>query len=387
MVTIKIVQLSHQVRKDGTCPILIRVTQDRKVKYVKAGYAVKPSQFKEGSENWVYKHGDSTIINMAIEAKRSNLLRSVATSDIEGVEVNLNDLTGKKNTDTFFRALMKRMEVHESRNQAAMFRKLSELHKHLKLAWGKDVALSSLNKTHAEKYIAWRYKQGSKVNTIKKDLSMLSGVLLSADYTGKNYFKISQAEFKHEDTNREKLTAEEIKLLETVKLTGLPDVARDMFLFSFYTHGMRFQNVALFEEKMIKNGIIKYRMNKGKKIREIEVHKKLARIIDKYKGKSLYLFPVLQAKPKDNWEIRDMIGAANALVNLNLKRAAVISGIEKNISMHVARHSFAYLSLKRGVSRNILKDSLGHSKYATTEGYLKSLSDDEINEAVKGLYD
>lgn len=387
MASVKVVLKENQPKKDGTIPILIRIIAGRRSKYVSTGYAVKPTQFKEGLENWVSKHPDSILINAAIEAKRAKLAEVVYMADIEGKKIDVEDIGAKKGRGTFFTALKIRMNTLEANNQVASYNRLHAKLNILKNAWGRDVLLSDLSKTWVDKYISHRISEGSKISTIKKDMTDFSTVINSLEsYEGKDWFKLAQKKLKADPVNREKLTLAEIKAMEKVKLFGMDDLARDMFLFSFYCHGMRFQNVAMFERSMIKNGLIRYRMNKGKKVREIEVHEKLQRIIDKYNGKP-YMFPLVKELIKDNWQKKVLVDSACTQVNTHLKRVAVICGIDKNISTHIARHSFSYLSLQRGVSMEILKDALGHSDFGTTQKYLKSLSDQQINEAVKGLYD
>lgn len=387
MASIKIVLKMNQPRKDGTIPILIRVTAGRRSKYFSTGYSVKENQFRDGSENWVVKHPDAILINAAIEAKRSKLAEKVYLADIEGTDIDVDEIGSKKSKGTFFTAIKIKMNSFESRNQVASYNRLHAKLKIIQNAWGKDVHLSDIGPKWVNKYVSYRMQEGCKISTIKKDLSDFSGVLNSIEtYNGKDWFNLAQKTLKAEPPVKEKLTLQEIKELEKANLSGLNDIARDMFLFSFYCQGMRFQNVATFQKSMIKNGMIRYRMNKGKKVREIEIHPKLKNIIDKYHG-SPYMFPVVKKEITDNWNRKYLIDSANALINANLKRVAIIAGVEKNLSMHIARHSFAFLTKERGVNTEIIKDALGHSTSKMTEVYLQSLSDSKINEAVKGLYD
>lgn len=383
MASIKVVLKENQPKKDGTVPVLIRVIAGRKAKYFSTGYSVRENQFRSGSENWIVRHPDCILMNRAIETKRSKYAEAVFLADIEGRKLDVENL-GKKNRGTFFTAIKMRMNNLEANNQVASYNRLRAKLNILKVAWGKDVLLCDLNKLWIDKYINFRIKN-CKISTIKKDLTDFSGVLNSIEFEGKDWFKLAQKKLKADPVNREKLTLEEIKSIEQVKLYGLNDVARDMFLFSFYCHGMRFQNVAMFDGK-VSNGLIRYRMNKGKKVREIEVHPKLQNIINKYSGKP-YMFGIVKELIKDNWQKKALIDSASSLINLRLKRVAVICGIEKNVHFHIARHSFSYLTLQRGVSMEIIKDALGHSSFSVTQVYLKSLSDEKINEAVKGLYD
>lgn len=388
MASIKLVLRLSQPKKDGSYPILIRVINERRVKYISTGYAVKEHQFREGQDNWVTRHPDAILINAALEVKRSEIAEQIYKSDIDHSFLDVDTLGNKKKkSGTFFTAFKIRLNTLEQRNQASMYHKLQSKLNILREAWGRDVYLADLKKEWADKYITYRLSHATKISTIKKDLTMFSGILKAIDYQGPDPFRKAQSGLKSDPINRDKLSLKEITLLERAKLSGLNDIARDMFLFSFYTHGMRFQNVATFDIRTVKNGLIRYRMNKGKKVREIEVHPKLQAIINKYKGGKPYLFPVVKKEVRTPWEKKSIIGSANALMNKHLKIVAGRCGIDKDVSMHIARHSFAYLNLQRGVSMEILKDALGHTNFAMTQQYLRSLSDEQVNQAVKGLYD
>jgi integrase len=388
LATIKFVLKTSQPKKDGTIPILLRVIADRKTKYISTGYAVKQHQFKEGTENWVIKHPDSALINAALELKRSEVAEQSYRADISNKRLDIAALGKKKRvTGTFFAAVTARLDNLENRNQAAMYEKLHAKFKILKLIWRQDVYLEELSKHHVDKYISARLKDKIHVNTIKKELSYFSTVLSEIEHKGVDYFRRAQKNLIAIKGKKQKLTAEDVATMETTTFYGMTEVARDMFLFAYYCHGMRFENVATFQESFIKNGVIRYQMNKGKDTRDIEIHPKLQVIISKYKGNSPYLFPVVKKQVKDIWEKKSIIGSANAVVNTHLKRVAVICGIDKNLTTHINRHTFSYLTLKRGVSPSVIKDALGHSSIKTTETYLESLSDDEINKAVRGLYD
>lgn len=388
MASVKVVLKANQPKKDGTIPILIRVTIDRKVKYYSTGQSVKAEHFREGTENWVYRHPDSVLINSVIEKKRSELAAAILKAEIDGAYIDINTLSGKKRSEgTMFAAVRHRLNIAEERNQVAMYQRLHAKLELLKKAWGRDVPLADLSKTWVEKYVTFRLAAGMKKITIKKDLSDLSNCLNALErFEGVDWFKKVRKTIVADPVSKEKLSLSDIKELERVGLNGLNDVARDMWLFAYYTHGMRFENVATFKKSSIKGNVIKYRMNKGKKFREIFIHDKLKKIIDKYCNKP-FMFPVVKKEIPDIWRKKDIIGSANALINAHLKRVAIICGIEVNLSHHIARHTFAYLSKKRKVHTEIIQEALGHSDLQTTKIYLASFSDDEINDAVKGLYD
>lgn len=226
-----------------------------------------------------------------------------------------------------------------------------------------------------------------QVQRYEKNLSDLATVLNRVGFKKENLFSEYASTIVAKPVKREKLTAADIQALELVQLTGFADIARDMYLFSFYTHGMRFENVATFKRQYIRGNYIHYTMNKGEDNREIFIHPKLRAIIDKYiHAQTLYLFPVVK-KLHNEWTKKEIIGAANTLVNNFIINAAQRAGIETHVHFHQARHTFAYLSKKKMVSPNVIQDALGHSKSSTTERYLKSLDDDTINDALKSVYE
>lgn len=388
MATIKFVLKTNQPKKDGTIPILLRVIVDRKTKYISTKYAVKEYQFKDGTDNWVIKHPDAALINAALELMRSEVAEQAYKADIDRKRLDIAALGKRKATSgTFFAAVTARLDNLESRNQAAMYEKLHAKFKILKSIWRQDVYLEQLSKYHVDKYISARIANKIHVNTIKKELSYFSTVLSEVEHKGVDYFRRAQKNLVAVKGKKQRLSAEDITKMEKAVLYGMTEIARDMFLFAYYCHGMRFENAATFKESYIKKGFIRYQMNKGKDTRDIEIHPKLQAIIDRYKGNSPYLFPVVKKEITDVWEKKSIIGSANAMINTHLKRVAVICGIDKNITTHINRHTFSYLTLKRGVNPSVIKDALGHSSIKTTEAYLESLSDDEINKAVRGLYD
>lgn len=371
MATLKILLRTTHKKKDNTCPIIFRITSGRNTKIVSSGYAVKENQFKDGI---VIKHNDAVLYNNAIESKRAKLMAEIINADITGAPIT-KDITLNA-------AIDKLLQHYEVKNMAASFNRMLTNKRIIKEIG--DTQLKQLNKEYVDKYIENRYTAGNGVNTVRKNLQDMATILNFVDHIGKNYFSAAMKLLTPLPVNREKLTIEEIKLIENAKVDGLTDIARDMFLFSYYTHGMRFESVITFHPRMINNGHINYRMNKGKKMREIEVHPKLQAIIDKYTP-GLYLFPLI-VKEHDAWNKKEILSPKNVQINTHLKRLAVICGIDKKFSMHSARHSFATIAMHSGVEYSILKEALGHSNFATTEKYLKSLSDNEINKALGNMY-
>lgn len=135
---------------------------------------------------------------------------------------------------------------------------------------------------------------------------------------------------------------------------------------------------------------------KGKqKTKSLKVNEKLQAIIDLYAGQSaFYLFPVLSASPlpvdctvNEKYRYDKHIESKTSIINKDLKVISAACGINKTISTHVARHSFAYISHKNGVETRLIQNMLGHTTFQMTETYIKSLIvDDELDSAADMIY-
>mgnify|MGYP001515478440 FL=1 len=78
------------------------------------------------------------------------------------------------------------------------------------------------------------------------------------------------------------------------------------------------------------------------------------------------------------------ISSATAIINKQLKRIAEKVGIEKNISTHVGRHSYATALLTSDIPLPVIKEMLGHSDIKVTQIYAKVV-DSKKNEVVNCL--
>lgn len=166
--------------------------------------------------------------------------------------------------------------------------------------------------------------------------------------------------------DREFLREYELQAIEEKMFTiERLQIVKDLFVFSCYT-GLSYIDVMQLSEENIQIGIdgnkwvITNRQKTDKKVR-IPLLEKAEEIINKYRGhikvKSLgTLFPVI----------------SNQKLNSYLKEIADVTGIKKNLTFHMARHTFATtITLSNGVPIETVSKLLGHTKIATTQIYAR----------------
>lgn len=392
MATVSVVLKTHRKKNNGTYPICIRLTEKNKTRYKYIGFSVKLEQFKEGQRDWVRKHPDALYINSIIEDERAKLLEKLIRLRLDKRAIDFDWLLSDSPAEghTLGEILDIIANRHgDAKNLTSYYRHVS-LKKEVMDALGEDPVLNDIKIDKVRKIEAYfKVERGNGGNTMARKIRFLRAAYKEAQLMwpeiGINPFE--QITVKGVPVNRQPLTANQIEAIEQLSLIGLMDVVRDAFLLSFYAQGMRFEKVVTLKKDQIFGGVINYRMNKGLHVRRIEIHPKLDRIIQKYwNAETPYLLPLLKREYSDPIAFHHAKNEINAMSNFCLKKIGVLAEVPFDISFHAAKHSYAQMLKLAKVDPWIIKDSLGHTNFNTTEAYLKTLSDDHINTAVTGLY-
>ena len=155
--------------------------------------------------------------------------------------------------------------------------------------------------------------------------------------------------------------------------------ARDMFLFSFYTRGMSFVDMAYLRKSDLKNGTLAYRRRKTGQLLQIRWEPCMQEILERHEAtaESAFLLPIIT----DPSEGRRQYVQASHRINRNLKAIGTTAGLAAPLSMYVARHTWASIARSRHIPLSVISDGMGHDSEATTQIYLASIDNCEIDKA------
>ena len=158
------------------------------------------------------------------------------------------------------------------------------------------------------------------------------------------------------------------------------DFARDMFLFSFYTRGMSFVDMAYLRKNDLQNGYLSYRRRKTGQQLFIKWEKCMQNIVDKYDASdSVYLLPII--KPTSVIEERKQYIYAAHNINRCLKIIGTKLGLSVPLTLYVARHAWASIAKSKHVPLSVISEGMGHDSENTTRIYLASLDTMAIDKA------
>ncbi|MCM1503566.1 MAG: site-specific integrase [Muribaculum sp.] len=178
-----------------------------------------------------------------------------------------------------------------------------------------------------------------------------------------------------------------IKTLRRLDLSHrkMLDLARDLFLFSVYTRGMAFVDLAYLKRGNVKNGYLKYRRHKTARLLNIRLEKPMLDIIDKYgSDESEYIFPLIAMRSGD---VRRQYLNSYKSMSRWLRKLGVMIGLSETLTFHRARHTWASTAKRNKVPLYIIKEGMGHDSERTTQIYLDSLDSDDIDNANSAIID
>ena len=247
-----------------------------------------------------------------------------------------------------------------------------------------DVPLDGITSDMMLMYEAYLKARGVRMNTISFYMRILRAVYNRAVEKG---LTTQNNPFRHVYTGVDKtvkraIPIKAIKVLKELDLSMNPtlDFARDMFLFSFYTRGMSFIDMAYLKKTDLQNAILTYRRRKTGQELSIKWEKCMDEIIAKYpENKTDFLLPII----KEEGNERRQYDNALHLVNYRLKELSTMLKLQRPLTMYVARHSWASAAKAKNVPLSVISEGMGHDSEATTQIYLASLETSVVDKANK----
>ena len=254
----------------------------------------------------------------------------------------------------------------------------------IKFRDGQDILLREIDSDTMMLYEAWLKGKGICPNSTSFYMRILRAVYNRAvekELTEQKY------PFKHVYTGIDKtvkraVPLKEIKHIKELDLTLKPhlEYARDMFLFSFYTRGMAFIDMAYLKKSDLKNGILTYRRRKTGQQLTIKWEKCMEEIVSKYKNayNTEYLLPIIVNPLVD---ARKQYRNAIYRVNTALKDIAKSVGLSIALTMYCTRHSWASIAKTKNIPISVISEGMGHDSEETTRIYLASLDTSIVDKA------
>ncbi len=303
-----------------------------------------------GEENGIYYQ---FIKNQANEQSLFNFMRDII--------FQLKQMGKHRTSETYYATLKSFMQFREDR----------------------DILLDDISSDLILMYEAYLLGKGITRNSSSFYIRILRAVYNRAV---EKELTLQRFPFKHVYTGIDKtvkraISLKAIKHIKNLDLSLNPtlDFARDIFLFSFYTRGMSFIDMAYMKKKDLVNGILTYRRRKTGQQLFIKWEKCMQEVVNKHDIMgNCYLLPIIKVP---NINERRQYENTLRLVNNKLKDIAKMIHLQIPLSTYVARHAWASIAKSKNIPISVISEGMGHDSEKTTQIYLASLDSSVINEA------
>ena len=381
--------------KEGS--IYFQIIHNRVVRQLNTAYRIFASEWDEETET-IIANGDRINIINAIKERMAwdiaRLEKGVAQLETKRGRYSADEvitvyhkLTNEVSLFSFWHNVIAQLKQLGKVRTAETY--TASLKSFMQFLDNQDIPLDGITSDMMLLYEAYLKARGVRMNTISFYMRIFRAVYSRAVEKG---LTVQNYPFRHVYTGVDKTVkrAIPIKAIKEMKELDLAtnsalDFARDMFMFSFYTRGMSFVDMAYLKKTDIKNGILTYRRRKTGQELSIKWEKCMAEIIAKYpENKTDFLLPII--KESDNE--RKQYDNALHLVNYRLKELSTMLKLQRPLTMYVARHSWASAAKAKNVPLSVISEGMGHDSEATTQIYLASLETsvvDKANKMILGL--
>lgn len=259
----------------------------------------------------------------------------------------------------------------------------------MKFNGDETITFNDLTNDILQQYEAWMLHSGLQRNSVSCYLRTLRTLYRQAvdDNEAENRDIFRKVRVSIGKTRKRAVAIEYIREIQKLDLYGRPSLAfaRDLFMFSFYTRGMSFVDIANLKKSDLHGAFLTYKRRKTFQSLTIQWEKPMQAIVDRYAmhtENSPYFFPIVTGNTPSDRKIYEQ---TLQRVNRNLKQIGRMVGLDIPLSTYVARHSWASVARNIDVPLSIISEGLGHDSDKTTQIYLASLDTSIVNQANKKI--
>lgn len=401
--SVSVVCYKSKTLSNGENPLMLQISKDGKRKYRSLGISIDP-KFWDFTKNRLRPNcpNKEYIQNIILE-KQAELQQRILELNSEQKEYTASTLLNNENTKfelktvgEFYQSLIEQYALDNKCGNRLIYK--SSFNSLKAFTRNKlDILFCDIDVDWLNRYEKWLRSKGNKETTISlmfRTLRSAYNKAIKAKCARKSDYPFDEYKINKFDTTTQKRAINKAEVLKfntkEVKAIGKRqyiELSKDIFIFSYLCGGINFTDIANLTQANIIKGRLHYIRQKTGKLIKIGIPEKAMQIIEKYANASKgYLFPILSSQiHKTALQKQNRIHKILGKVNKNLKLLAAQVGVEANITTYVARHSFASVLKKSGVNIAMISEALGHSDITTTQIYLDSFDDEQMDEAMKNL--
>ncbi len=400
-ISINLVQRKDKSNQNGAAPIHIRFIHKGKSRYVSTGVVIPVTAWNAENQTISTEYANAAELQVQINSKLNEYQKQINRLEILDIEVNFDTLLGQKSKKincTVEQFFQQQIELMKKLGKVGTASKYETCLSMLKKCNPVNIRFEQVDLQYLRDFEAFLIEKGNASNSIATKFSVLKAVYNKA--ISDEVFQPKENPFLRfkvgkywKPTRKRAITKEDvlkIKSLELPKNDFYLSFARDIFMFSYYVAGINIKDIATLRFCDIQNGRIYYQRHKTGKEMNCQIIPESQQIMDRYAKSPAddkdYIFPILDRKVHTTeQQIYNRVHKVLGHINKNLEILGKMAGLKTHLTTYVARHTYATVMKRAGVNIALISESLGHSDLSTTQIYLDSFENTQIDQAMQNL--
>ena len=383
--TFKVIIRKDVTYKNNTSPLCLQFLHDGRKKTVGLGISVARKYWDAEAQKVTTNCPDRDNIQFQITAKIKEYNKKIQRLEALDIPVNFDTLFDAKparsvriTIEDGFKTEIERLESLGKINSATKHKYALQVLDDYKPT---TMALEAIDLDYLKGLELYLRQRGNKDNSIATRFAIFKAIYSKAVKEGKvavkqNPFTLFQVGSLWVKTRKRAIDKDDIQRLIDLEIaeghtTEYRRLAKDLFLFSYFTAGMNFGDIARLRYKDIVKGRVNYSRHKTQKLLSFQLVPMALQILEKYGTTGCgedYIFPILNRHEHTTpQQIFNRLHKVLRKVNRELKVLGELIGLEMPLTTYVARHTYATEMKRSGVNIAIISETLGHSELSTTQ--------------------
>lgn len=398
MATIRLILNKTKQKNDGSCPVLLCVTHERRRAYFSTDFSVLEKDWNPDTELFRssypnHKKRNRWVTSMRFKAE--DIIQEYKEDDIDWTIDDFKEAyVGVKTSDVFdfFNSYIQDLRDIGKVGNAEAY---NDSYRALRKFWKGPLKFSQIDYPFLLKFEMHLRKGGAGdggINTYMRTLRSLFNKAIKSKLCKEKYYPFKEYQIKKVTPKTPKRAIAMEDILKIAKYEATPHtkegLSRDLFMFSFYTQGMNYIDMAKLKWNMIAADRLHYRRSKTGGHFSIKILPPVQKILDYYKNEKIgkgdmspYIFPILDDSHKTEADIKERCKNGLKRMNKHLKMIGVSIGLNQPLTSYVARHSYATILKRKGVNISVISEGLGHTTQEVTQIYLDSFENETLDRA------
>ncbi|MDX5429216.1 MAG: site-specific integrase [Bacteroidota bacterium] len=399
MASIKIKLFKGKTLSDGRHPVVLQIIDDKRVRKIALELKAFPEEWNEGLSRFSNTHRSYRKHNQILEHFEQKAEKIQQELILENkpfsFELFRSRFLGSKKSSRLLEFLSNHVQILGEQGKLSTQSAYQSTFNVLKeFTRNQEISFYSVDYEFLVSFEKFLFQRGSTEGGVHHHMRNVRAIFNEA--IRKGYCESEYYPFSHKHNEQgyslsrvkskakpQSLSDQELERFKNLPLEKYPELVDShmYFMFSYYTRGMNFNDMARLTRRNLKGGRIVYQRRKTGTTFSIKEDPRIKSILSHfYHPGSTFLFPILNSQHKTERQQKDRIHKCLRKFNRDLRKIGELIDASIPITSYTARHTWASTLKRKGISTEIISEGLGHSEITTTKAYLENFNEDILDQ-------